>query len=122
VRTAIEDVGERNGKDVWLLGSGKVGDVSVERDALLGGGGLCNGHAHTEDRIGTELGLVLGAVQLVQELVDLGLVFDVDGLFDQGRCDYVVDVTHGLGDTLSTPFGLVAVTEFAGFVGTGRGS
>ena len=32
---SIEDVHEWNGKNIRLLGSGKVGDVSVEGDLLL---------------------------------------------------------------------------------------
>lgn len=34
VGTTVEDVHEGNGKDVRLLGSGKVGNVSVQRNTL----------------------------------------------------------------------------------------
>lgn len=45
----VEDVHEGNGKNVWLLGAGEVGDVDVERNALLSGSSLCDGHGDTED-------------------------------------------------------------------------
>jgi hypothetical protein len=32
------------GENVGLLGASQVGDVCVERDTLLGGSGLCDGH------------------------------------------------------------------------------
>jgi hypothetical protein len=34
VGATVEDVHEGNGKDIRLLGSGEVGDVSVQRNAL----------------------------------------------------------------------------------------
>jgi hypothetical protein len=34
VRTAVENVHEWHGQNVGLLGSGKIGDVSVQRDTL----------------------------------------------------------------------------------------
>lgn len=43
VGTTVQDVLERNGENIWLLGSGKVGNVSVERDALLSSTSLGNG-------------------------------------------------------------------------------
>ena len=110
------------GKNVGLLGAGQVGDVCVERDALLGSGGLCDGHGDTEDGVGAELLLVLGSVELVQEGIDGGLVLDIDGLLDEGRGNGVVDVGDSLGHTLTTPLGLVAIAEFAGLVGASGGA
>lgn len=34
VLPAVKDVHERNGEDIGLLGSGEIGDVSVQGDAL----------------------------------------------------------------------------------------
>jgi hypothetical protein len=66
----VEHVHEWHWQDVWLLGASKVTDVGVEWDALLSSG--CFGHRHgdTQDRIGTELGLVLCTIEGVEELVD----------------------------------------------------
>lgn len=111
-----------NGKDVGLLGASQVGDVSVERDTLLSGSGLCNGHGDTEDGVGTQLLLVLGAIELVQEGVDSGLVLDVDSLLDESGGNGVVHVGDSLGDTLAAPLGLVSIAEFASLVGASRGT
>jgi hypothetical protein len=83
---------------------------------LLSRGGLGDSQAHAEDGVGAELGLVGGAIELDEELVDLGLVLDIDVLLDQGRADDRVDVLNGLGDTLATPLGRVAIAELASLV------
>jgi hypothetical protein len=109
-------------KNVGLLGAGQVGDVCVERDTLLGSSGLCNGHGNTENGVGTELLLVLSAIELVEEGIDGGLVLDIDLLLDEGGGNGVVDVGDSLGHTLTAPLGLVSITEFAGLVGASGGT
>jgi hypothetical protein len=106
-----------NWENVGLLGASQVGDVCVERDTLLSCGGLCDGHGHTENGVRAELLLVLGAIKLVQESIDGGLVLDIDRLLDEGGRNDVVDVANGLGHTLTTPLGLVSIAELAGLVG-----
>ena len=108
---------EGNGQDIGLLGASQVGDVCVKRHSLLGSGGLCNCHGDTENGVGTELLLVLGSVELVQEGVDSRLVLDINFLLDQSRGNGVVDVGDSLGDALATPFGLVSIAELASLVG-----
>jgi hypothetical protein len=142
VGATVDDVHEGNGENVGLLGAGKVADVGVERDTLLGGGGLGHGHGDTEDGVGTNLGLVGGAIELVKESVDGGLVLDVKVLLDEGRGNDLVDVGDGLGHTwsslselvpyavfrcscfltLASPLALVTITELAGLVGAGGGT
>lgn len=95
----VQDVLEGNGKDVGLLGTGKVGDVDVERDTLLSGSSLGNGQGDTEDGVGTELALVGSAVELVQEVIDLSLVLDINVLLDESGANDLVDVLNGLEDT-----------------------
>jgi hypothetical protein len=90
--------------------------VCVERDTLLGSCGLCDGHGDTENGIGTQLLLVLCAIELVQEGIDSGLVLDVNLLLDESRGNGVVDVGNSLGDTLTAPLCLISIAEFAGFV------
>ena len=104
--TAVEDVLEGDGEDIGLLGSGKVGDVSVQWDALLSSTGLSNGQGDAEDGVGTEVGLVGGAIELEEELVDLGLVLDVDVLLDDGGANGLVDVLDGLEDTYTLSAGV----------------
>jgi hypothetical protein len=96
--------------------------VCVERDALLGGRGLCDGHGDTEDGVGTQGGLVRCAIELVKESVYGGLVLDVDVLLDERGGNGVVDVADSLGDTLTAPLGLVSIAEFASLVRAGRGT
>ena len=90
--------------------------MGVERHALLGGASLGDGQAHTQNGVGTELGLVGSAIEVVEELVDLGLVLDVDVLLDDRGSDDRVDVLDGLEDALAGPLGLVAVAELASLV------
>lgn len=99
VGTAIQDVLEGNREDVGLLGASKVGDVSVERDALLSSTGLGDGQTDTKDGVGTEVGLVGSAIELVEELINLGLVLNIEVLLDDGGGNGLVDVLDGLQDT-----------------------
>lgn len=93
--------------------------MCIEGNALLSGSSLGNSHGHSENGVGTQLLLVLGAIELVQERVYCGLVLHIDLLLDEGRGDGVVDVADRLGDTLATPLGLVSIAEFASLVGAG---
>jgi hypothetical protein len=99
VRTTVQDVLEGNGEDIGLLGTGEVGDVSVERDTLLSSTSLCDSQTDTEDGISTEVGLVGSSVKLVEELVNLGLVLHIDVLLDQSGANGLVNVLDGLEDT-----------------------
>lgn len=87
-----------------------------QKKYLLGSGSLGNSQRDAEDGIGAQLTLVRGAVELVQELVDLWLVLDVEVGLDEGGADDLVDIGHGLGDTLSEPLGLVAIAELDSLV------
>lgn len=73
--------------------------MSVQWDTLLSGTGLSNGQTDTEDGVGTKLGLVDRAIELVQELVDLGLVLYIDVLLSKSWTNDRIDVLDGLGDT-----------------------
>ena len=95
----VQDVLEGDREDVGLLGTGEVGDVSVERDTLLSSTSLGDSQADTQDGVGTQVVLVGGAIQLVEELIDLGLVLDIQVLLDDGRANLVVDIGDGLQDT-----------------------
>lgn len=100
----VQDVLEGNGQHVRLLGTGKVGDMSVKRDTLLSSTSLGNGQADTEDGIGTEAGLVGSSIELVEELINLGLVLHINVFLDQSRSNGLVDVLDGLQDTYFKQF------------------
>jgi hypothetical protein len=89
--------------------------VSNQTD-LLSSTSLGNSQTHTENGVGTELGLVGGTVEIVKKLVNLGLVLNIDALLDQSRGDDGVDVVNGLVDTLATPLGLVSIAKLASLV------
>ena len=99
MRASVQDIHEGYWQDIWLLGSGEVGDVSVQRNTLLDSSGLGNGHADAKNGICAKVGLVGGAIELLEKFVDLGLILKINGLLDQSRCDDVVDIADGLGDT-----------------------
>lgn len=105
--TTVQDILEGNGKDVGLLGTGKVGDVDVERDTLLSGSSLGNSQGDTEDGVGTKVTLVGGAIELVQELINLSLVLDINVLLDESGANGLVNVLDGLEDTYSSKGSLV---------------
>jgi hypothetical protein len=113
---AVQHVHEGNREDIRLLGASEVRDVGVEGHTLLGSAGLGNGQAHTKNGVGTKLGLVGGTIEVDQELVDLGLVLDVNVLLDDRGSNDLVDVLDGLEDALAGPLGLVTVAELASLV------
>jgi hypothetical protein len=106
VGATVQDVLEGNGQDVGLLGTGEVGDVSVEGNTLLSGSGLGNSQGDTEDGVGTELALVGGSIKLVQELINLGLVLNINVLLDDGGGNDIVDVLDGVKNTCFKDNGL----------------
>jgi hypothetical protein len=123
---SIENVHEWDRKNIRLLGSGKIRDVGIERDLLhqlarsqiitpyahlLSSSSLRNGQRDTEDGVGTELSLVGSSIKLDQELIDLWLILDIDILLDEGGTNDLVDVGNSLEDTLSSPLGLITITE-----------
>ena len=70
-----------------------------------------------EDRVGPELGLVVGPVEVPHQRVEATLI---EGVRAQQRGpDGVVDVRDGLADALA-PEALVAVAQLEGLVGAGR--
>ena len=97
----VQDILEWDRQHVRLLGTGEVGNVGVKRDAFLSSSSFGNCQADTQDSIGTEVGLVGSSIQLVEELIDFGLVLDINALLDQGGSNGLVDILDGLQDTFS---------------------
>ena len=83
---------------------------------LLRGTCLCNSQADTKDSIGAQFVLVLGTVQLVQELVNLCLVCHIESFLDNGGAKYLIDICDRFEDPFSAPFGFVAISELTCFV------
>jgi hypothetical protein len=94
-------------------------DVAVQRQLELGGGGLGHGQRDAEDGVGAQAGLVVGAVQVEQQPVDVALLEGVEA--DQGVVDLAVDVADGLEHALAA-VALVAVAQLDGLEGAGGGA
>lgn len=121
VRTTVENVHEGDRENVRLLGTSKIGDVDVKRDTLwwklvprflstlfipaiaylLSSSSLCDGHRNTENSVGTELALGWSTIELVEELINLGLVLDINVLLEESRCNHIVDISNSLENTLA---------------------
>ena len=74
VRAAVEDVHHRHRQDVRV----RAADVAEQRQPGGLGGGLGHGQRHAEDRVGAQPGLVRGAVEVEQRLVDQPLLVGVE--------------------------------------------
>ena len=106
VGAAVDHVHPRD-RHHELAGASKVGDVAVEGHALLRGAGLAHGERNREDRVGAELGLVRGAVEVDHLLVNRGLLDRVHAR--DGRGDEGLDVLNSLEHALAEVARLVAI-------------
>ena len=94
-------------------------DVAEQRQAGRLGGGLRRGERDAEDRVGAELGLVGGAVEVEHRLVDEALVVGVEA--DDRAGDRVDDAGDGLLHALAE-VALAAVAQLDGLEGAGGGA
>ena len=113
VGAAVEDVHHRHGQ---LLGV-DAADIAVQAGAQALGRRLGAGQGRAQDGVGTQAGLVGGAVQVDQGLVDGGLIQDIHA--DQALGDLGVDVLHSLFHALAVVAALVAVPQLAGLIDAG---
>ena len=116
VGPAVEDVHHRHGEGLGI----DAAQVSVQRQPQALAGGLGAGQGGPQNGVGPQAALVGGAVQLDEELVDVGLIQDVQA--DEGLGDVMVDILHGLGGTLAQVTGRVAIPELTGLILPGGGA
>ena len=90
VRTAVEDVHHRHRQDVRV----RPTDVAEQRQLGRIGGRFGDGQRDAQDRVATQPGLVGGAVEVYQRLVDQPLVVGVES--DHCGPDLIKDGLHGL--------------------------
>ena len=86
VGAAVEHVHHRRRQHVGV----GAADVAEQRQAPLVGRGVGDGEGHAEDGVGAEAGLVVGAVEIEQDLVDAALVGGLEA--EEGVGDLAVDV------------------------------
>ena len=111
---AVEHVHHRHRQRLGVAAA----DVVIQALAGRQRAGLRAREGHAENSIGAETGLVRGAVQLDEQLVDGGLVEDVHAL--QRLSDLDVDVLNCLEHALAEVTALIAVAQLASLVDTGR--
>ena len=114
VLAAVENVHHRHGQGLGV----DAADVVIQADAGCGGGCLRAGEGHAEDGVRAETGLVRGAVDIYEHLVNRGLIQHVHA--DQRFGQLMVDVLDREQNALAVVTALVAVAQFAGFVHAGR--
>ena len=117
VFAAVDDVHHRCRQPI---GAGAA-EIPEQRLVAAAGRGVGCGQRAGQHRVGTEVRLVLGAVQLEHPAIDFGLVGHVE--IDEHVDDAVVDVVDGLADTLPEIAILgVGVSEFVCFVLSSAGA
>ena len=91
-------------------------DVAEELQASGVSGRVGDGHGHAEQGVGAQTGLVLGAIELQQGLVDEALVVSLQA--SQGVVDLGVDEIDSLGNALAQ-VAISAVAQLVRLVHTG---
>src|SRR5207302_5628094 len=113
VSAAVEDVHQGDRKNYLGLGQ----ECAVEWLVLRRRGSAGAGEGGAQNGVRSQLGLVGGAVEGDQSLVDSSLVGDVRAQERAG--DRAADIGHRGEHALSLVAGAIAVTQLDGFVGSG---
>ena len=116
VRAAIDDVHHRHRQ---LVGA-HAAEIAVQRQARFFGRSAGHGHRDGERGIGAQAGLVVGAVDVDQGLVEEGLLGGVEA--QHGLGDFGVDMLDRLQHALAEVTALVAVAQLDRFARAGRGA
>ncbi len=88
MRTTVDDVHHRHRQ----CHGTRATEVAVQGQARFLGRRLSHRHGHRQSRVGTQARLVVGAVQIDQGLVDIGLLAGIQA--HDGLGDFRVDVLH----------------------------
>ena len=94
--------------------------IAVQRQANPIGGCAGHGHAHRQDRVGTQAGFVGAAIELVHGGINGHLIEGAQPA--QGRSEPFFHIADGLVDPLAEVTHGIAIAQFVGFVGTGAGA
>ena len=97
----------------------RAAEIAVEGNAQPVGSSAGGGHAHRQDRVGSQVGFVVASIQLQHRGVHSRLI--QCGKATEGWCDPLFDVIHGLAHALAH-VAVAAITQLVGFVGTGAGT
>ena len=114
--SAVEDVHHRHGHDVRVRSAEVAVEGQIGRNRC--GAGHCQRGA--EHRVRTDAGLVVGAVEFDERLVDESLIVAFES--DDDFVDFVDDGVDGLGDALAQVALRISVAQLHGFELTGGGA
>lgn len=117
----VNDIESGHRQDDFLVAS-QIGNVFVQWNVLLGSTSLGNSQRHTQNGVGAELALVLGAVQLDHKVIDGCLIDHIQIGLDQLGAQGVVDVTDSLQHGLAVVVGLVIVAQLQSLMDTSGGT
>ncbi|BAC17851.1 conserved hypothetical protein [Corynebacterium efficiens YS-314] len=112
VCATVDDVHHRDGQHVGV----RATDVTEQGQTCGIRGGLGHSHGDTQDGVGAQAGLVLGAVQLDHGRIDETLIVGLQA--GQLVADLLVDVLNSLENTLAQVT-ISAVTQLVRLVDTG---
>jgi len=99
MRTTVDNVESRNGKNERLLGTREISKVNVERDTLITSSSLGNSKRDTKDGISTELTLVGSTIELDEEVINSLLFGNGDLGINELRTNDIVNIGNSLEDT-----------------------
>ena len=77
MRSAINDVESWGGENKRRFDARKIGEMLVERNALLGGSSLRDSNGDTKDGVCTEFSFVRCTIELDKEIINICLGSDV---------------------------------------------
>jgi hypothetical protein len=116
MRPAIDDVHHRRRQDIGAHAT----QIPIQRLLSIVRRSFGDGQGDSQDRVGSQLALVICTVQLHHPLVDADLVRGIPAL----ECvrQHLIHVVDGLEDTFPKILRFVAVPQFPGLVSTGTRS
>merc|ERR1719347_1970000 len=95
VASSVNDIQTRN-RHQHILHSGKVRDMSVEGDSLVGSTGLAYSHTDSQDSVSSQIALVLRSVQSEHQCVGLLLLHWIHALGHYLGGDFIVHIVNRL--------------------------
>ena len=111
MRATIDDVHHRD----WQGAGVHTPNVLIQWHAEVLGASVCGCQAHTQNRVGTQTALVLGAIQFNHGAIKLGLRARIhpSHCFKNLMIDVVDSILHALA-----AIGVGAITQFHSLKGT----
>ena len=117
---AIDDIHHRHGQRIDAGTAIQISDMCIQWQAGIGGRRLRRRQGHRQNGVGSQLRLILGAVQLQHYLIQGLLIRRI--MPQQGLSDLGVHILNSLQYTLTQVTGRVFVPQLQGLSGAGGGA